>query len=72
MDSLQIDIDIREDEFVSKFNTASRLLNQVVQESGTNYGDAIYQCLVWPETDLFDFDDSAFVMRFLDCHSPAS
>ncbi|RDW69116.1 uncharacterized protein DSM5745_08876 [Aspergillus mulundensis] len=32
----------------TRFYTAFRLLNKVYRESGSNYGDAVHSCLLWP------------------------
>ena len=42
-------------EAITSFNTASRLLDNVYNESGSRYGDAVRRCLLCP----FDLRDAS-------------
>jgi hypothetical protein len=39
--------DIREDDDVARVNTAIKLIEVVLDESGSNYADAVRNCLLW-------------------------
>ncbi|KXG52018.1 uncharacterized protein PGRI_083020 [Penicillium griseofulvum] len=47
-------------EEVFYFNTATRLLQSVYRESGTNYGDVVNACLYWSRSKGDGFEDPHF------------
>ena len=53
---MRIEEDIDRSEMITNFNTASRLIEYVYDESGTRYGDVVRRCLKNPP----DFRDASF------------
>ncbi|KAI9369917.1 hypothetical protein BJX61DRAFT_517611 [Aspergillus egyptiacus] len=53
-------------EHQSQFNTATRVLRQVYYESGTNYGDAVKECLFWSRRNGERFEDPQFDQSVFD------
>ncbi|KAL2865870.1 uncharacterized protein BJX67DRAFT_382553 [Aspergillus lucknowensis] len=47
----------------TRFITAFRVLNRVQQESGSNYRDAVHNCLCWSEVDPPCMEDEKFQGR---------
>lgn len=50
----------------TRFITAFRVLNRVQQESGSNYRDAVHNCLCWSEVDPPCLEDEKFQGRVFD------
>ena len=66
MTQLKIETDIGANDQVTRLNTARRLLDQVYDESGGNYGDVVRRCLFCPfdvrkaSVDNDDFQEAVF------------
>jgi hypothetical protein len=51
------------DEDVTKFDTASKLVETALYESGSNYADAVRGCLFWSDKGSLCSDDNSFQER---------
>lgn len=54
------------DEEVTRFDTASRLVEAALYESGTNYAEAVHGCLFWSDRGSLCTEDNTFQDRVFD------